>query len=129
MRKDVERAFGVLKKQWKIVFHPLLKKSLNYISLIVEAVLILHNMNVEDRNVLQAFPRRDDQEEEVEVVPITAEERQEDFTLLSNTQERLLAARRQAAQNIANLRIFQDQEEHDRLTKALKKNFFKGKIE
>ena len=50
MRKDVERCFGILKKQWRILYNPFLKKSKSLICQIVETCLILHKMNVEDQN-------------------------------------------------------------------------------
>ena len=49
VRKDVECAFGLLKKMWKIVQRPLLKRRTLFMEKIVKTVLILHNMNIDDR--------------------------------------------------------------------------------
>ena len=61
MRKDVERLFGVIKKQWRVLYFPFLKKSKAFICKIVLTCLILHNMNVEDQNIESC----EDGEEEV----------------------------------------------------------------
>ncbi|GJT29559.1 putative nuclease HARBI1 isoform X2 [Tanacetum coccineum] len=43
-RKDVERAFGVLKKKWAIVRTPARSRSLNRITHLMYTCIILHNM-------------------------------------------------------------------------------------
>ena len=48
-RKDVERAFGILKRQWRILGRVVEKRRMSLFSLIVQTCLILHNMNMEDR--------------------------------------------------------------------------------
>ena len=48
-RKDIERAFGVLQGEFKIVSKPLQALKPNLIANIMSACLICHNMNVEDR--------------------------------------------------------------------------------
>ena len=50
-RKDVERFFGIFKKQWKILSKGITKRRMRYISKLVQCCLILHNMNVEDNNL------------------------------------------------------------------------------
>jgi hypothetical protein len=49
VRKDVERAFGVLKGTWQFLEHPILLMDLNDICHRVTCCLILHNMIVTDR--------------------------------------------------------------------------------
>eukprot|EP00918_Siedleckia_nematoides_P010874 GHVU01023854.1.p1 GENE.GHVU01023854.1~~GHVU01023854.1.p1 ORF type:complete len:459 (+),score=30.35 GHVU01023854.1:323-1699(+) len=49
-RKDVERAFGVVQGQWHIVRTPARYYDVETLQLIMTTCLILHNMNVEDRN-------------------------------------------------------------------------------
>ena len=48
-RKDVERAFGILKSQWKFVEHKIHLLDLSKISLRMNSCLILHNILVTDR--------------------------------------------------------------------------------
>ncbi|GKC54647.1 ALP1-like protein [Tanacetum coccineum] len=43
-RKDVERAFGVLKKKWAIVRTPARSRSLKRITHLIYTCIILHNM-------------------------------------------------------------------------------------
>ena len=47
--KDVERAFGILKSQWKFVEHRIYLLDLSKISLRMNSCLILHNILVTDR--------------------------------------------------------------------------------
>eukprot|EP00529_Nitzschia_sp_RCC80_P022958 CAMPEP_0113445280 /NCGR_PEP_ID=MMETSP0014_2-20120614/3104_1 /TAXON_ID=2857 /ORGANISM="Nitzschia sp." /LENGTH=463 /DNA_ID=CAMNT_0000336325 /DNA_START=75 /DNA_END=1463 /DNA_ORIENTATION=- /assembly_acc=CAM_ASM_000159 len=49
VRKDVERLFGVMKIQWKFLAHPIELEDLNKIASRVYTVLLLHNMNVNER--------------------------------------------------------------------------------
>ena len=49
MRKDVERAFGVIKSKWKIIEQPGRLWSSKTMIDVMKAVIILHNMVVEDR--------------------------------------------------------------------------------
>ena len=47
-RKDIERAFGVLKKRWKIFDSPARPKDKKKIENIMYTCIILHNMILED---------------------------------------------------------------------------------
>ncbi|KAJ0432350.1 putative harbinger transposase-derived protein [Helianthus annuus] len=47
-RKDIERAFGVLKKRWAIIFNPARMWAKEKIRDVMYACLILHNMILED---------------------------------------------------------------------------------
>ena len=49
VRKDIERAFGVLKGQWQVLFRPILLHQTEDISKRASACFILHNMCVSDR--------------------------------------------------------------------------------
>lgn len=49
IRKDVERAFGVLQAKWAIVGMPARLWSVDTLSTIMKCCAILHNMCVEDR--------------------------------------------------------------------------------
>lgn len=53
IRKDVERAFGVLQAKWAIVGMPARLWSVETLSTILKCCIILHNMCVEDRIVEQ----------------------------------------------------------------------------
>ena len=55
-RKDIECCFGIIKKCWQVLGKPLVKRKPALLSRIVRAVLVLHNMCVEDR----LFPTNDD---------------------------------------------------------------------
>ena len=59
-RKDIERAFGVLQGEFKIVSKPLQALKPNLIANIMSACLICHNMNVEDRVMGVGSERRYD---------------------------------------------------------------------
>jgi len=48
-RKDIERVFGVMKRSWKFLAHPIELQGLQRISGRVYNCLILHNMNVTER--------------------------------------------------------------------------------
>ena len=48
-RKDVERAFGILKSQWKFAEHKIYLLDLSKISLRMKSCLILHNVLVTNR--------------------------------------------------------------------------------
>lgn len=48
-RKDIERAFGVLKKVFKIIKRPSLAQSVEQMRVVMDACIILHNMNMADR--------------------------------------------------------------------------------
>jgi hypothetical protein len=48
LRKDVERAFGMLQVRWKIVKNPVCQWDLDTISNIMYCCIILHNMIVQD---------------------------------------------------------------------------------
>ena len=48
-RKDVERAFGVLKAKWHIVEHAARPLDLETLRYIMYACIIMHNMVVEDK--------------------------------------------------------------------------------
>ena len=48
-RKDIERAFGVLKGMWQYLDRPIHSHDLNHISARVTTCVILHNMLVSDR--------------------------------------------------------------------------------
>lgn len=54
-RKDVECAFGLIKKMWHILQRHLLKRRTLFLSKVVQCVLILHNMCIED-NLYENFP-------------------------------------------------------------------------
>ncbi|GKB60669.1 ALP1-like protein [Tanacetum coccineum] len=47
-RKDVERAFGVLKKKWKLIKHPARGLSRRRLSDVMYTCIILHNMIIQD---------------------------------------------------------------------------------
>ncbi|CAH1435038.1 unnamed protein product [Lactuca virosa] len=49
-RKDVERAFGVLKKCWRILQHPTCPRSVEKLACIMYACIILHNMILKDEH-------------------------------------------------------------------------------
>nr|GEU35011.1 protein ALP1-like [Tanacetum cinerariifolium] len=49
-RKDVERAFGVLKKKWKIIKYPVRGLTQSRLSDIMYTCLILHNMIIHDKS-------------------------------------------------------------------------------
>lgn len=46
-RKDVERAFGILKKSWHVLNYPARFQDLETLQLIMKACIILHNMRIE----------------------------------------------------------------------------------
>ena len=48
-RKDIERAFGVLQFRWQCVSRPIHLMKLEYVSDMVTAAIIFHNMGVSDR--------------------------------------------------------------------------------
>jgi Plant transposon protein len=48
-RKDIERAFGVLKGTWQFLDRPILLMDLSHIALRVTSCIILHNILVSDR--------------------------------------------------------------------------------
>ena len=47
-RKDVERAFGVLKAKWHILHRPMRSTSVKKIRMVVYACIIMHNMILKD---------------------------------------------------------------------------------
>ncbi|XP_023732506.1 uncharacterized protein LOC111880315 [Lactuca sativa] len=59
-RKDVERAFGVLKAKWHIVEHAARPSDLETLRYIMYACIIIHNMVVEDkgRNIAHYIPTK-----------------------------------------------------------------------
>ena len=59
-RKDIERAFGVLQGEFKIVSKPLQAMQPDVIGAIMSTCLICHNMNVEDRAMGEDTDRRYD---------------------------------------------------------------------
>jgi Plant transposon protein len=48
-RKDMERAFGVLKAKWKGIAHPIHLMDLKSIANMMATAIVLHNMCVSDR--------------------------------------------------------------------------------
>ena len=56
VRKDVERAFGVLQARWEIVKNPVRQWDLDTISNIMMACIIMHNMILEDERDLRLEP-------------------------------------------------------------------------
>ncbi|GJV01755.1 ALP1-like protein [Tanacetum coccineum] len=50
-KKDVERAFGVLKKKWKLIKHPARGMSRRRLSDVMYTCIILHNMIIHDNEV------------------------------------------------------------------------------
>ena len=56
MRKDVERAFGVLQARWEIVKNPVQQWDLDTISNILMACIIMHNMILEYERGLRLEP-------------------------------------------------------------------------
>jgi len=55
-RKDVERAFGVLKNTWQFLDRPILLHDLENISNRVVCCLLLHNILVTDRTMREESP-------------------------------------------------------------------------
>ncbi|GKB95483.1 ribonuclease H-like domain-containing protein, partial [Tanacetum coccineum] len=55
-RKDVERAFGVLKKKWKLIKHPARGMTRRRLSDVIYTCIILHNMIIHD-NELAISPK------------------------------------------------------------------------
>lgn len=53
-RKDVERAFGVLQSRWHIIARPARFWSSSKMATVIRACIILHNMMVEDRLLMEA---------------------------------------------------------------------------
>jgi hypothetical protein len=49
VRKDIERAFGVLVQRFQVLQRPLREWDIDEIHMILKACIILHNMNVEER--------------------------------------------------------------------------------
>ena len=49
VRKDIERAFGVLQFRWQCVSRPIFLMNLAHVRQMVTAAIILHNMGVSDR--------------------------------------------------------------------------------
>ncbi|GKD17025.1 ALP1-like protein [Tanacetum coccineum] len=47
-RKDVERAFGVLKQKWKLIKYPARGMSQSRLSDVIYTCIILHNMRIHD---------------------------------------------------------------------------------
>ena len=47
-RKDVKRAFGVLKAKWHILHRPMRATSVKKIRMVVYACIIMHNMILKD---------------------------------------------------------------------------------
>ncbi|GJW18463.1 ALP1-like protein [Tanacetum coccineum] len=50
-RKDVERAFSVLKKKWKLIIHPARGMSRRRLSDVMYTCIILHNMIIHDNEM------------------------------------------------------------------------------
>ncbi|GJU29894.1 ALP1-like protein [Tanacetum coccineum] len=51
-RKDVERAFGALKKKWKLIKHPAREMSRRRLSDVMYTCIILHNIIIHDNKVV-----------------------------------------------------------------------------
>ena len=62
VRKDIERAFGVLQARWAILRSPAKQWDRGYLDGIVECCVILHNMIVEDEHDLHYEARSDEME-------------------------------------------------------------------
>jgi hypothetical protein len=62
IRKDIERAFGVLQARWAILRNPARQWDRPYLDGIVECCVILHNMIVEDEHDLHYEARSDEME-------------------------------------------------------------------
>lgn len=55
LRKDVERAFGILRKCWRILATPARLWDLNVLNDVMQACIILHNMRIEYRTAAGPF--------------------------------------------------------------------------
>lgn len=70
LRKDVERAFGILRKCWHILAYPARLWHLDVLKDVMDACIILHNMRIEYRtddpfeepNVVNDYGRNQDEE-------------------------------------------------------------------
>ncbi|GJS94860.1 ALP1-like protein [Tanacetum coccineum] len=90
-RKDVERAFGVLKKKWAIVRTPARSRSLKRITHLMYTCIILHNMIRKEKGKAISpdfYPeeqhREDDPEYEAKVIITSVVEDEELFSKLCN---------------------------------------------
>ena len=83
-RKDVERAFGVLKKRWHILAQPCRLWEKTHVRNVMYACLILHNMILEDegRAICEYFGEETQQSQE----DITDEERNANNFEIKNSQ-------------------------------------------
>ena len=76
IRKDVERAFGILKARWHFLMYSCRLWYLDDITVIVQACLILHNMVIEyerdldEEDQVYVFETAED---DIDVVPITTD--------------------------------------------------------
>ena len=113
VRKDVERAFGIIKKQWRFMSSPIIKKSKVLIGNMVATAIILHNMQVEDKQIKLIVSRDNVPVESQEfLVPARAAQQRE------YTAQRITSEMRE--ENRARMRELQDVEEHERLKEALR---------
>ena len=118
-RKDVERFFGIFKKQWKLLGQVLKKKRVSYISKIVVTCLILHNMNVEDNNLAAREENEDGQLAGRHPLDEDQELRQQELDEMYEDVERDIAAENERLAEV------QDKNEHLRLFQALVKECYK----
>ena len=86
-RKDVERAFGVLKQRWHIIQSPTRMWHPNKIRKVMYACIILHNMILEDEgHVICPFDENVNQANEEEDVEISEQQYNANIREVRNTE-------------------------------------------
>ncbi|KAD3066357.1 hypothetical protein E3N88_34237 [Mikania micrantha] len=83
-RKDIERAFGVLKKKWHMIQHPARAWKPSRIRNALYACVILHNMIIEDNGRAICEFYEEDDPNLLEHVEINEEEKQANRRMLRN---------------------------------------------
>ncbi|XP_023747873.2 protein ALP1-like [Lactuca sativa] len=63
-RKDVERAFGVLKQRWHIIKHPARTWDREKLRTVLTACVILHNMIIDEEGTRQFQGQNDDEDDD-----------------------------------------------------------------
>ncbi|XP_076923940.1 uncharacterized protein LOC143586233 [Bidens hawaiensis] len=82
-RKDIERAFGVLKRRWSIVRHPACIQHMDKLRNIMYTCIILHNMILEDSGRAICQGEYDDASD-----PMTKLNEDERFAILLRTRKK-----------------------------------------